>query len=212
MRRAAQKMHHGASPAFSHFPMARRILVALVVLFLAAIAVFIAVSWRVEMAPIEPPARSSFDTALVSRGATLAAIGDCVACHTAAGGKAYAGGYAMHTPFGTIHGTNITPDPDTGIGRWSQGAFVRAMREGVDRRGRHLYPAFPYNHFTRMSDEDLNALYATSVEPQAAAPRQTTDADLQIGSVIYNAACAVCHGSAERPPGSSSGAALHLAL
>ena len=84
----------------------------------------------------------------IARGAALAAIGDCVTCHTAPDGKAYAGGYPLKTPFGTIHGTNITPDPETGIGRWSQAAFVRAMREGVDRDGRHLYPAFPYDHFT----------------------------------------------------------------
>ena len=154
--------------------MARRIFITLLLLILAAAAVFIAVSWRVEIAPVEPPERSSFDGALVARGATLAAIGDCAACHTAAGGKAYAGGYPLHTPFGTIHGTNITPDADTGIGRWSQAAFVRAMREGVDRRGRHLYPAFPYNHFTLMGDEDLGALYAFMMtrEPVRAERRQ----------------------------------------
>jgi mono/diheme cytochrome c family protein len=140
--------------------MASRILFAFLILFLAAVAVFIAISWRAEIASVEPPPTGSFDAALVSRGAALAAIGDCVACHTAAGGRAYAGGFPLQTPFGTIHGTNITPDPDTGIGRWSPAAFVRAMREGVDREGRHLYPAFPYDHFTLVSDEDLNALYA----------------------------------------------------
>jgi len=140
--------------------MARRLLFLVLVLFFAAIVVFIAISWRAEIAPVEPPARGSFDTALVSRGAALAAIGDCVACHTAPGGKAYAGGFPLHTPFGTIHGTNITPDPDTGIGRWSQAAFARAMREGVDREGRHLYPAFPYDHFTLVGEDDVKALYA----------------------------------------------------
>ena len=64
------------------------------------------------------------------------------------------------TPFGTIYSTNITPDPETGIGRWSEAAFQRAMREGVDREGNHLYPAFPYDHFTLVSDEDNSALYA----------------------------------------------------
>ena len=67
---------------------------------------------------------------------------------------------ALETPFGKIYGTNITPDPYTGIGNWSEQAFVRAMREGVDREGRHLYPAFPYDHFTRLTDDDLKALYA----------------------------------------------------
>ena len=119
-----------------------------------------------------PRAPGPFDKALVLRGARLAAIGNCITCHTAPQGRAYAGGYAVHTPFGTVYGTNITPDPDTGIGRWSEAAFVRAMREGVDREGRHLYPAFPYEYFTRLSDDDLHALYAFVMtrEPVNATP------------------------------------------
>jgi mono/diheme cytochrome c family protein len=113
-----------------------------------------------SIAPVDPPHRSSFDAALIARGAQLAAIGNCNVCHTALGGKSYAGGRPLKTPFGTIYGTNITPDPDTGIGRWSQNAFARAMREGLDREGRHLYPAFPYEYFTKMTDEDVKALYA----------------------------------------------------
>ncbi len=66
----------------------------------------------------------------------------------------------MHTPFGAIHATNITPDAETGIGLWSEAAFIRAMREGVDRRGRMLYPAFPYDHYTKVNDADLKAIYA----------------------------------------------------
>jgi mono/diheme cytochrome c family protein len=110
--------------------------------------------------PDRPPEPVGFDSATVQRGAGLAAVGDCASCHTAAFGAPYAGGVALRTPFGTIHGTNITPDPDTGIGRWSEAAFVRAMREGVDREGKQLYPAFPYDHFTHASDDDLHALYA----------------------------------------------------
>ena len=72
----------------------------------------------------------------------------------------YAGGVPLATPFGTIHGTNITPDPVRGIGQWSEADFVRAMREGIDRDGRHLYPVFPYDHFTLITDEELHALYA----------------------------------------------------
>lgn len=105
-------------------------------------------------------ASPSFDNALVAKGAALSAIGNCAVCHTAPGGKPYAGGRALQTPFGTIYGTNITPDPDTGIGRWTQAEFARAMREGVDREGRHLYPAFPYDHFTKLTEEDVSALYA----------------------------------------------------
>jgi mono/diheme cytochrome c family protein len=76
------------------------------------------------------------------------------------GGKTLAGGLPVPTPFGTIYSSNITPDPETGIGRWPEAAFRRAMRSGVDRDGRHLYPTFPYDHFTNVSDEDDSALYA----------------------------------------------------
>ncbi len=83
-----------------------------------------------------------------------------MSCHTAEGGKPYAGGTPLKTPFGTIYGTNITPDAETGIGAWPLEAFSRAMREGLDREGRHLFPAFPYDHFTKLTDEDVAALYA----------------------------------------------------
>jgi mono/diheme cytochrome c family protein len=110
--------------------------------------------------PERPPGLVAFDAATVQRGAALAALGDCASCHTATFGAPYAGGVALATPFGTIHGTNITPEAETGIGRWSEAAFVRAMRDGVDRAGEQLYPAFPYDHFTHASDDDLHALYA----------------------------------------------------
>jgi mono/diheme cytochrome c family protein len=109
---------------------------------------------------IDPPPRASFDAQMVTRGAQLSAIGNCRNCHTSAEGKPFAGGRPLKTPFGTIHATNITPDPETGIGRWSEAAFRRAMHEGVDRAGRHLYPVFPYDHFTKLTDTDVAALYA----------------------------------------------------
>lgn len=115
---------------------------------------------RPEIPPITPKRLPVPDAALLHRGAELAALGDCITCHTAPSGKTFAGGRAIQTPFGIIHSTNITPDEDTGIGRWSEAAFDRAMREGVDRHGRHLYPAFPYDHFTLVSDDDNHALYA----------------------------------------------------
>ena len=71
-----------------------------------------------------------------------------------------AGGRPIETPFGIIYSTNITPDVETGIGAWSYPAFERAMREGIHRDGRQLYPAFPYTHFAKASDADLQALYA----------------------------------------------------
>src|SRR5260370_33742611 len=117
-------------------------------------------AWRPAIAAIDPPAPQSFPDDLIQRGRELAAIGNCNDCHTVRGGKNFAGGLPVPTPFGTIFSSNITPDADTGIGRWSEAAFARAMRSGVDREGRHLYPTFPYDHFTNVSDEDDRALYA----------------------------------------------------
>ncbi|MBL0148900.1 MAG: molybdopterin-dependent oxidoreductase [Ideonella sp.] len=119
-----------------------------------------AVGWRPAIAPVNASAAGLYSPETLQRGRQLAALGNCVHCHTAPGGAPNAGGRAMVTPFGTIHSTNLTPDADTGIGRWSFSAFQRAMREGVSRDGRHLYPAFPYTAFSRTTDEDLQALYA----------------------------------------------------
>ena len=119
-----------------------------------------ALAWKPEIAPRDPEPRASFDPELVRHGAELAALGDCNTCHTHPNGDAFAGGLPIPTPFGTIYSNNITPDSETGIGRWSEAAFQRAMREGVDREGRQLYPAFPYDHFTAVSDDDNRALYA----------------------------------------------------
>jgi mono/diheme cytochrome c family protein len=124
-----------------------------------AVAAF-AVTWRSPIAAIEAPAPGSFDAALVRRGRDLAATGNCADCHTLRGGKDFAGSFPVPTPFGTIYSSNITPDPETGIGRWSEAAFRRAMRSGVDRDGRHLYPTFPYDHFINVTDRDDQALYA----------------------------------------------------
>jgi nicotinate dehydrogenase subunit B len=115
--------------------------------------------WR-SIAPIAPPDPSVYSAATIAKGQQLAALGDCAVCHTQANGAINAGGRAIETPFGTIYSTNITHDVETGIGAWSYPAFERAMREGIHRDGRHLYPAFPYNHFAKTSDADLQALYA----------------------------------------------------
>ncbi len=122
-------------------------------------AVF-AIAWRPAIAAIDPPKPQTFDAALIKHGRELAAVGNCNNCHTVRGGKNFAGGLPVPTPFGTIYSSNVTPDAETGIGRWSEEAFRRAMRFGVDREGRHLYPTFPYDHFTNVSDDDDRALYA----------------------------------------------------
>jgi mono/diheme cytochrome c family protein len=111
-------------------------------------------------APGAPGGERSFDAALIARGAQLSAIGNCAGCHTRRGGKSFAGGLPLATPFGVIYSTNITPDVETGIGVWTEADFLRAMHDGVDRTGRNLYPAFPFDHFTRVTDEDVRAIYA----------------------------------------------------
>ncbi len=117
-------------------------------------------AWRSSIAPIERPQASSFPAESIKAGAALAAIGNCVTCHTREGGVPYAGGRPIDTPFGKIHATNITPDVSSGIGGWSEAAFSRAVREGVSRSGRHLYPAFPYDHMAKMSEGDVRSVYA----------------------------------------------------
>jgi len=96
----------------------------------------------------------------IERGRYLALAGNCAGCHTARGGAAYAGGRSIETPFGAIYASNLTPEPDTGIGRWNAGHFWRAMHNGRSRDGRLLYPAFPYTSFTQVTREDSDALYA----------------------------------------------------
>ncbi|MDE0114371.1 MAG: cytochrome c [Albidovulum sp.] len=136
-------------------------IVSFAALPVAALAVAVAWAYRhPEIAPVELPGVASFDSDLLYLGEALAGIGACEVCHTSRGGAPYAGGLALPTPFGVVYSTNITPDAETGIGGWSEAAFRRAMRQGVDRKGRHLYPAFPYDHFTKATDEDIRAIYA----------------------------------------------------
>lgn len=99
------------------------------------------------------------DAATLARGEYLARLGNCTACHTARGGAPLAGGRAFATGIGTIYSTNLTPDPQHGIGDWSAEEFAHVMRHGVSRRG-VLYPVFPYAHFANVADADLDAIYA----------------------------------------------------
>ena len=92
---------------------------------------------------------------------------------------------ALETPFGTIYSTNITPDVETGIGAWSYPAFERAMRDGIHRDGRHLYPAFPYTHFAKTTDADLQALYAylmAQAPVRAERPKTSARVSVQLAS------------------------------
>ena len=163
--------------------MLKRIVIGLGSLGIACLLVFLGLAWRPAIAPINPPAKLNFPNDLIARGKILAGAGYCAACHTRAGGEPFAGGYGLQTPFGIIYSTNITPDPDTGIGRWSLEAFTRAMHEGVSLDGSHLFPAFPYDHFTKVSDDDVKALYAfmmTRPPVRAVAPPNTIPFPLSI--------------------------------
>jgi alcohol dehydrogenase (quinone), cytochrome c subunit len=94
-----------------------------------------------------------------SQGEYLARAGDCVACHSIPGGKAFAGGLKMGSPLGAIYSTNITPDPETGIGAYSLEDFDRALRKGIAKDGHRLYPAMPYPSYAKITDPDVAALY-----------------------------------------------------
>ena len=118
------------------------------------------------------------DKALVERGRYLATAGDCVACHTAPGGKSMAGGLSMASPMGPIYSTNITPSKTHGIGNYTQEQFVNALRHGKRADGANLYPAMPYTAYAKTTDEDMAALYAYFMQGVPAvdeAPKQVTD-------------------------------------
>lgn len=107
----------------------------------------------------------AFDT--IERGRYLATAADCAACHTKPGGKPFAGGVALQTPFGTLIGPNITPDTEAGIGSWTDDEFVSALRDGRGRYGIRLYPAMPYPAYTKMTREDALAIraYLQTINP-----------------------------------------------
>jgi mono/diheme cytochrome c family protein len=139
----------------------------------AGICAFL-ILWRPAIEPVED--LSTFDSEQVARGAQVAEAGDCAVCHTRPGGKHLAGGLPLKTPFGTLYTTNITPDMETGIGQWSLEAFERAMRKGISRDGHFLYPAFPYLHYSRMSDGDIGDVYAYLMSgPAVHAPALAND-------------------------------------
>lgn len=96
----------------------------------------------------------------LQRGQYLVRAGNCIACHTARGGATLAGGRAIETPFGSVYSSNLTPDPETGLGRWSAQDFWNALHHGRSRGGRLLTPAFPYEHTTLIGREDSDALFA----------------------------------------------------
>jgi mono/diheme cytochrome c family protein len=172
----------------------RRVLLLLVVV----LAGFAALVWTFNYwgspriqdgAPRTPPAPEQ-----VARGAYLARAGNCMLCHTDRGGAPYAGGRAIETPFGTVYGSNLTPDAETGLGTWSVAHFRRALHEGRSRDGHLLYPVFPYTHTTRVTGADADALfdYLRSLPPVNRPNRQhrlrwpyNTQAALAVWRMLY---------------------------
>jgi mono/diheme cytochrome c family protein len=137
--------------------MKRRFGIALGLAALLLVAAVLALNHLDEGAP---PAPAPQDLAQVQRGEYLARVGHCAGCHTARGGADYAGGSAIVTPFGTVYSANLTPDPDAGLGRWTQADFWRALHNGRSADGRLLAPACPYPNFSQVMPGDVADLFA----------------------------------------------------
>jgi mono/diheme cytochrome c family protein len=142
-----------------------------VIVIVLAVCILAAVLWLTHLPAddyVEPSSASAAPSAeLLERGRTLARLANCQACHTVRGGEPFAGGRAIPTAFGTFYSPNITPDAETGIGRWTERDFWRALHLGVSRDGSLLYPAFPYPNFTKMTQDDARAIweYLKTVKP-----------------------------------------------
>jgi mono/diheme cytochrome c family protein len=159
----------------------KRFLIA--VLLLGVLLLALALAWafwpshtRAIAEGASSGAKGTADPALVAQGQYLATAGDCFACHTRPGGHPFAGGLPIASPIGTIYSSNITPDAETGIGRYSLDDFDRALRHGIAADGSTLYPAMPYPSYARLSDDDVRALYAYfqhGVQPAREANRAT---------------------------------------
>ncbi len=138
-------------------------LAAVIGLLVVIVAVAYVMLNRGDRSPGTAPviAGAPVSASLLARGAYLTQAADCVACHTVPeSGKPFAGGVPFKLPFGTIYSSNITADPEQGIGAWSDDDFVRAVRDGVGKDGEHLYPAFPYTSYTQLSRDDVLAIKA----------------------------------------------------
>jgi mono/diheme cytochrome c family protein len=149
---------------------AHRVGVLLLILAIIMIVALTFALWPTQTRAIVPPPKTGQLPASVP-GEYLAIAADCAACHTAPGGKPFAGGLRLESPVGAIYSTNITPDHDSGIGSYSLDDFDRAVRHGIAKNGTTLYPAMPYPSYSRLTDADVADLYEYfmhRVEPVAA--------------------------------------------
>lgn len=142
--------------------MKRAYLIRLSALLLAVIAILVAWLFLANRNPdIDQPAVPPADPAQqLKQGEYLARVGNCMSCHTARGGASYAGGRAVPTPFGNIYTSNLTPDAETGLGKWNNNDFWQAMHDGKTKDGSLLYPAFPYTNYTKVTRADSDAIFA----------------------------------------------------
>lgn len=132
-----------------------------------------------EKTPVAVPSANQVQTDVVKRGQYLSIAADCAACHTIPGStRLFAGGYAIQSPMGPIFSSNITPSRQFGIGNYSEEEFARAVREGINAKGQHLYPAMPYPSYTQMTDNDVHALYVYFM--QGVAPVDTPAPETQL--------------------------------
>lgn len=137
----------------------KKLLIIALVLGLAALAFVYLGSGK--LASVKPlPGDWTISEDMIEQGRMVAIASDCMVCHTPDGGAPYAGGFHFESPFGTIWSTNITPDPEYGIGNYNYEDFVQAVQYGYSKNTGNLYPAMPYTSYRKLSDTDMNALWA----------------------------------------------------
>ena len=133
---------------------------ALVVALAVALVAWLNVRGENPARPRTSAMPTTADATQIARGEYLVRVGDCGSCHTERGGRPWAGGRAIETPFGNVYSSNLTPDAKTGLGTWSADEFWRALHHGRAKDGRLLYPAFPYPNYTRVDRSDADAMFA----------------------------------------------------
>ena len=207
------RMWQTASAAKRCLLIAGATLAAMLIIFLSLITIEL-----VAFRAIDMPGNSTKDfknslkndAQLVQQGEYLAKLGNCAACHSARGGELFAGGKPIHTPFGAVYASNITPDPQHGIGSWSAEAFYRAMKHGVNAQGRLLTPAFPYTNYTHVSRADSDALFAyfqSGVKP-VAQPNKAHELAFPFNTQLAMAVWRVLFFSADPPSSATDSIAL----
>src|SRR5439155_22576735 len=141
----------------------RRVVLFVIAAGLVGLAIAATLYVLLRPGPMPQPANApqlSATTQVINQGEYLARAGDCTACHTVPNGKLFAGGRAMPTPFGSLYVPNITPDDETGIGKWNADEFYRMMHTGISRDGSLLYPAMPFASYTKVTRADSDAIFA----------------------------------------------------